>query len=335
MRRRLWWSLVLFDARISEMAGNHTATLAPTWDCRIPLNVNDSDLRLEMKKPPEVQVGSSEALFAVVRSALGEFVRHTKFHLDFTNPALKPFAKIAQYGSVREEGELATLEDTIEAKYLKFCDQENALHFMTIWSTKAYIARCRLMEYHSRISTSSLQQTEEQSYAPVLYSLDMLKCDTMIATSSLTKGFRWLTHSYFPLLAYHQIVQGLKRRPSTELAEHAWEVMCDNYEAQCIQDSPFFELVAKVIMQAWKAHEAALQELGKPLVPSRIVTSIRQKLARKEGNTQKANMGQPSDYMDMRIDNFWTSTQMDFESNSLLYTLENQDSYETIDYLSL
>jgi hypothetical protein len=42
MRRRLWWSLVLFDSRISEMANDRTTTLIPTWDCRIPLNVNDS-----------------------------------------------------------------------------------------------------------------------------------------------------------------------------------------------------------------------------------------------------------------------------------------------------
>ncbi|KAK9386689.1 hypothetical protein V1515DRAFT_603556 [Lipomyces mesembrius] len=37
MRRRLWWSLKLFDTRIGEMADYNTVALAPAWECRIPL----------------------------------------------------------------------------------------------------------------------------------------------------------------------------------------------------------------------------------------------------------------------------------------------------------
>jgi len=68
MRRRLWWSLILFDTRIGETANSKTTTLDPTWDCKIPLNVNDSDLRPEMKGPPAIQGKSTEAPFAIVRS---------------------------------------------------------------------------------------------------------------------------------------------------------------------------------------------------------------------------------------------------------------------------
>jgi hypothetical protein len=77
-----------------------------------------------MKEPPSVQGKATDALFAVVRSELGDFVRHTMFHLDFTSPALKPI--------VPEVADLATLEKLINEKYLKFCDEENPLHFMTI-----------------------------------------------------------------------------------------------------------------------------------------------------------------------------------------------------------
>ncbi|KAH8688779.1 hypothetical protein BGW36DRAFT_392158 [Talaromyces proteolyticus] len=52
--RRLWWALVL-------------------WDCRVPLSLNDSDLRPEMKEPPNVQRTPTDALFIVVRSELGDF----------------------------------------------------------------------------------------------------------------------------------------------------------------------------------------------------------------------------------------------------------------------
>ena len=114
MRRRLWWSLILFDTRIGEVASSKTTTLDPTWDCKIPLNVNDSDLRPEMKDPPANQANPTEALFAVVRSELGEFIRHSVFHLDFSSPALKPIAKNLQNGPAPAADEVIKLEEVIE-----------------------------------------------------------------------------------------------------------------------------------------------------------------------------------------------------------------------------
>lgn len=127
MRRRLWWSLMLFDARMSSLSDHKPMILAPTWDCAIPLNFGDSDIREETKERPPSRTGVSEAFFAVVRSELGQFIRYTRFHLDFTNPALKPIAKELPHG-----GDLNALEKIVEDKYLKFCGPENSLQYMAL-----------------------------------------------------------------------------------------------------------------------------------------------------------------------------------------------------------
>ena len=132
MCRRLWWSLVLFDTRICELAISKSILLIPTWDCRTPLNVNDFDLQQEMKNAPAVRAQSTEAHFAVVRSEMGDYVRNSAFHLDFVDPALKAIAKDVQQGPIPEGGELVALESIIEDKYLRFCNPENSLHFMTV-----------------------------------------------------------------------------------------------------------------------------------------------------------------------------------------------------------
>ncbi|MCJ1356057.1 MAG: hypothetical protein MMC33_006051, partial [Icmadophila ericetorum] len=330
MRRRLWWSLILFDTRIGELADFKTATLTPTWDCRIPLNVNDSDFRLEMKVPPQVQGKSTEALFAVVRSELGDLVRHTMFHLDFTSPALKPVTKDVQHGPISEGSELASLEKMIEDKYLKFCDPENPLHFMTIWTTRAYLAKCRLMEHHSKYSSLSVHQAEAQRDASISYALSMLECDTKIMTSPLTKGFTWLAHFHFPFTAYIHIVQNLKRRPVSDQAEQAWEVMSGNYEARFDflhrDDDPFFKIFTKIVLQAWKARESTIRQLGESLVIPRIILSIRHKVAQIAQNAQNANTGQSNDTTDITI-NFPISMPMSFDSYSLLHSMGGQDGY--------
>jgi hypothetical protein len=259
MRRRLWWALVVFDTRVGELAGYSTATLGPQWDCNVPLNVNDSDLRAEMKEPPEVQAKSTEATFAVVRSELAEFIRHATLNLDYTNPALKSVARDAQHDTVRES--IAILEKTIDTKYLEICDPNNALQFMTIWTTRALLARYHLMGHLSKHPNSPADQTESQCITRLSYSLDMLKCDTKIAMSPLTEGLRWVADHHFPFFAYIIIARDLMRRPLMKEAEHAWEVMSDHYEArigpQWEGHHSFLILFSKIMFRAWKPREVA------------------------------------------------------------------------------
>ena len=133
--------------RISEMAAYKTATLVPTCDCKTPLNVNSFDLQPEIKDSPTLQERPTEAIFVVVRGEIGEIIRHSAFHLDFVNPALKAGAKDTQREQVLEGSELSTLERKIEDKHLKFCKPENPLHFMTVWTARSCLARCRLFEH--------------------------------------------------------------------------------------------------------------------------------------------------------------------------------------------
>ena len=330
MRRRLWWSLVLFDTRISEIANSKTVTLDPTWDCKIPLNVNDSDLRPEMKQLPAIQVNSTEALFAVVRSEMGDFVRHAVFHLDFTSPALKPIAKHLVSGSAPEGGEVVKLEEMIEDQYLKTCDQENPIHFVTVWTTRAYLAKCRLLEHHSRFSSSPVRQTEAQRNSATSHALRMLECDTKIMTSPLIKGFLWLNRLHFPFPAYIQIVQDLRMRPFSEQARQSWEIMNDNYEAwfgsHLKDDSPWFQLFAKMILQAWEAYEAvSSKQSGETPTLPKIVSSIRQKLATVARHAQNTSTEQPNMFMDIGVNEF--PMPIRFANESLPYSMGMQDAY--------
>ena len=333
MRRRLWWSLVLFDARISEMTNYKTTKLTPTWDCKIPLNVNDSDLRPEMKEPPEAVGKSTEAIFAVVRGELGEFVRNTMFYLDFTAPALKPIAKNVQNGPALEGSELVALEKIIDEKYLKSCDPDNPLHFMTIWSTRVFLAKHQLLEHHSIYSCSSVPQTDVQHDTAVSHAINLLECDTKLTASPLTKGFLWLANLYFPFPAYIQIVQNLRRRPICDQAVRAWEVMNNNYEARFglvySDDTPFFKLFAKIILQAWEARDTALSKIGESITPPKFVASIRHVLAQAAQGVQNDDIEQPHDIMGLVADDFLMSMPMDFGTHT--YGTERQAGYAGMD----
>lgn len=294
MRRRLWWPLMFFDTRIAELAGSSIATLDPTWDCRIPLNVNDTDLRLDMKVLPTTRTEPTDSVFAVVRSELGEYLRHAAFHLHVDNSALKSLTKRFDDSLVLDSGCLASLGDTIENRYLRFCDQENPIHFMATWTVRAQLAKYHLMEHNIRLSSSSTQRVETQYDAATAFALRMLKCDTKIMTSPLTKGFTWFTQINFPFPAYYQITQDLRRRPTSEQSQQAWDVMSDSWEVwfnrHFSTTSPIFQLFTNLILQAWEAYESVSKPGRQNFTLPRIVSSIRDSLARTSENVHSPEM---------------------------------------------
>ncbi|KAF9691232.1 hypothetical protein EKO04_010849 [Ascochyta lentis] len=282
MRRRLWWALILYDSRISEMTDYKTTQLIPTWDCKIPVNVNDFDLRPEMSTRPVDQEASTEALFTVVRGAIGDFIRHNALHLDFINPMLKHVAKATQHLFDPYDDNLNGLENIIENRHLKHCTFENPLHYMTIWWARNYLAKYRFFLHCSQHLQSPDHQTVAQRDAILSYALRMLECDTALMSSPLTKGYRWLIQFHFPFPAYVRIVQDLKHRPVGAHADRAWELMNANYAVRFIDMEPsansLFKMFASTVLQAWAARHAAMFGEGLGDGPERMIGDIKKKL---------------------------------------------------------
>jgi hypothetical protein len=63
----------VLDARGAECSGVGASVIARLWETARPLNVNDSDLTLNMVVPPLNHVGAMEMMYEV-----GVFLRHSK-----------------------------------------------------------------------------------------------------------------------------------------------------------------------------------------------------------------------------------------------------------------
>lgn len=293
LRRRLWWSYELFDTRIGELVDYKNVALASDWNCRMPLNVNDSELRPEMRTQPPAQATLSEAVFVVVCSELREYVRRTKFHSDFRTSALDAAAKHSRQRPLSKGSELDALEKMIEDKYLQFCNSETPLHFMTIWMTRAYLAKCRLVEHYSMHADKPKRQTGPQRDAAVRHALGMLQADTKMMTSPLAQGYRWLVNLHFPLPAYIHILQDLKKRPTSAHHREAWNAVSDNFEARFDRSqpikAPLFNIFAKLVHSAWEAHLTDFVQFGGGLTWPKIVVLIQEKVLHKLQSSQDGN----------------------------------------------
>ncbi|KAK4246073.1 hypothetical protein C7999DRAFT_42465 [Corynascus novoguineensis] len=258
LRRRLWWSLVIFNGRVCETFNYRTVTLVPTWNCRTPLNLNDFDLLPGTKTVPPVHDKPTEALFICVRSEITDFIRHCPFHLDFTDPFLTTFVGNTGHRDLYE------LQETLERTFDLY-DAANPLHFMTIWTARGVLARNMLLEHCSKRQQQYHHHHHQHQDAhhtsdpdpSIDHALAMLRCDTALLISPLTVGFRWHVLSHFPFLAYSYLAQHLpslaaakgktaKRKQKTDeggdegndvnertsVVSEIWTAMADNFDAR-------------------------------------------------------------------------------------------------------
>ncbi|KAK0709941.1 hypothetical protein B0T26DRAFT_786864 [Lasiosphaeria miniovina] len=293
-RRRLWWALVLFDSRTGEMADAGDATpLTPTWDCRVPLNANDSELRPEMAPPPPAAAPAAaaaaaaaatpkdtataekptEAIFAVMRAELGNHQRFAPFYLDFVAPALKPLAHAP--GSYAAS--TAAFAQHIEAKYLQSCDAALPLHYTTMWMARGQLAKLRMVEHYAvGANSGSSQLSDAQRDAAMEYPFAMLHAHTqLLVAPRLTARFAWLVRYFFPFPAYVHIVHDLRRRPLGALADRAWRAMTAHFAAAvadaCVlaprrltEHGPIIGIFGRTVLQAWAGREEAAARAGLP-----------------------------------------------------------------------
>lgn len=279
-RRRLWWSLVTFDHRIIELTGSKGSMLIPTWNCKPPLNINDSDLRPEMKLSPRAYDRPTEALFVAVRSQLYDCIRRCTFHLDDFNPALR--RSVDSSLSIDLEN-LALFERQLDETYFKDFDQHNATHLMTVNMTKMLLAKCRLLIDLALRSIDGHTRPARQRDQAVVDAITMLDCHTVMMTSTLLKGFCWLTRMYFPFPAYMHLAQDLRARPLAAHADSAWRSMNANYEARVDFDKMgsneiLFRVFAKQIVPAWQPRAQDAERRGVECPVPKLVAVMLEKL---------------------------------------------------------
>ncbi|KAK5109036.1 hypothetical protein LTR62_007584 [Meristemomyces frigidus] len=298
MRRRLWWALVIFDNRISEMSASKTTMLLPLWDCKIPSNVGDIELREDMRTAPPERATPTEAWFVVVRAEIDDYLRNCSHQLDFINPALKAIARDVRHSPDPGLSEVTDLTTYIEDKFLKHCNPENPFQLMTLCFARDHLVKERLLEHFiTAMGTPPILPSETQGTAIIQLALQILDLDTTLMASPLTKGYHWMLRYHFPFPAYIRIVQDLKRQPEHPLADRCWKAMDANYQARFVRSQEagiILKLISKSLLEAWRARVQASRVSGEGWVVPEFVRDVQVQVERWSLLSNRANAQGPN-----------------------------------------
>jgi hypothetical protein len=150
MRRRLWWQIVLIDARASEVSGAGPALLTYTWNTKIPFNFNDSDLFPDMRTPPPERPGLTEMSYFRIRCEVADFFRKIKC------------TKLETPMPSRDKA-IDEFEERLEREYLSYCDPSTPLHFLSIILARSSICKLRIGIGHlESIALHSINRPEAE-----------------------------------------------------------------------------------------------------------------------------------------------------------------------------
>ena len=275
-RRRLWWTIVGYDRRIGQMTGSTVTALSSGGDCKLPLNVNDSDLHIDGKELPTPHTGPTEMLFALTRMEIAMAVASNserdapKQPVDKSSPG-KGQSQVPTIRIAGQDSPAYTLDGYcahIEGTYLSYCDPKIPLHFFTVTMTRQALSAMRVVNYLMRLHNTDNPLKDIERDNLFLVATQMIEYDNVVHASESLKPFTWYTAHFFPFPAYMFLIHELRQRCIGTMVERTWDAITANYNYRGLHNSlhnPMHGPFSKLYVRAWDARVDALRATGRDI----------------------------------------------------------------------
>lgn len=226
MRRRLWWYIYLLDSQSSGLHAIDTLITEQSYDTKMPLNINDSDISPESTQAPESRVGFTEMTFCLVRAEIT-----TRYRRLIANG---PRENDKKHASDILEGRLCELEkiySTLQEYYLQFCDITVPLQWVTATISRLALARLWVTTHFAQRSMAeeilSIDSPLEQTNRDQLFvtTIEVVEFAFLLETDPRTSGWSWLFAGYPQWHAAVIVLVELCSRPQGVETQRAWVVI--------------------------------------------------------------------------------------------------------------
>lgn len=215
MRRRVWWTLCVLDLRSSEDQNIDPVIPHGSFDTKIPLNINVSDLDPSFAEPPIERQGLTDMTVPLV------WFRQVAIMAQMT-------AMIAKHGPEEGLGHLlqllSDLGDTTERLYLQHAHPAvNAEYWMSVGVTRIIVAKMTLFMYLPRLFSSSSSTTSSDDNGKLLAAaVEIAELNHTLSASKECAPWRWIFQTYTHWHAIVFLLLAASREEWSPVVERAW-----------------------------------------------------------------------------------------------------------------
>lgn len=278
MRRRIWFQLMILDATSAQFCGVAAGPFVDSADTKPPMNANDSDLDPRMTEPACEKEGPSEMIFCLARSEFGKWLRRWNTN---TGGSGSPWAFLSSSTLSLSEKDrcIDELEDIMEQKFLRYCDQSIPLHLATTMMVRSSSHYTRLMAHHPRHYHDSGTRIP-QSEKDVIFGhcLKMAEYADYAQTNPDVQRFSWHMVNHMPWDAMIFMLSEMRNRTDPEEKDKVWEIVGSIYGRHVRQigkksQMPLHKALQHLFVKAWRAYVDDCNQHGRTPRPCPTVVS--------------------------------------------------------------
>lgn len=221
IRRRLWWQILLLEARAGEFSGVGQVLREMQWTTRLPLNVDDNSLHPSMIELPAEQDGATEMLHCLIRYEIGCFLRRGgRSSLDGSRQHFSS----SEISVNEKEQAIQDVEELLQRRFLQYCDPSIPLHFVSAVMAESAMCKLRFRTYHPRHYWARKESvTQEEKDVLFFTCLRILELDNIIQSNKDTQRYLWHVNSQFQFDALIHVLSELGSRATDEKINRTWQ----------------------------------------------------------------------------------------------------------------
>ncbi|KAI0137823.1 fungal-specific transcription factor domain-containing protein [Hypoxylon sp. NC0597] len=268
MRRRVWYSICMIDVRSSEDQGSDLTITRGSFDTRIPLNINDSDIDPETKETPKEREGITDMTISIV------FCQQYIVTQQMMALSLRD-------GERCLEGQSRLLNEfyeRLERTYLRYSDAtDNIAYWVCVTATRLLVAKMSLIIYFPVLfSSTSEHASEELRNKLFIAAVEVAEYNHTLNAEQACRNWRWIFQTYTHWYAIVYMLIEATRRPWSPAVERAWVALHSTWliPAQSATNNRNLNIwipLRKLMAKARRHREAEIQRLrGNPLAARRL-----------------------------------------------------------------
>ena len=301
MRRRVWWMILMQDAKYAMLSGLSHSLLPWALDTKVPSNLNDADLFPGSMEPVAPREGETEMAFCMFNYEIGKFLVQSR-----STPG---FEAVIMGNEIDTPKDIAFRAEQV-AKYRSMVDDlEMRLQVVLDRYTDANAGRlhqvCDMLQRSliSKIRSMLVPMKEQPEWGTEILTPKDNLFKHVIANNEhgLTSygflhplGYLWFAKLHFQIDVFILMVGMLQSRTVGTLADKGWSQIQEVYKYH----DELFDLgpkpnmmLATFVLRAWKARVKSFAQQGKTLETPACVLQLRELIPSNEGRSSE---GTPS-----------------------------------------
>ncbi|KAI9742890.1 MAG: hypothetical protein M1818_003619 [Claussenomyces sp. TS43310] len=258
MRRRLWWQICALDTRASEDYGSDPTILEASYDCKFPLNLNDSDICPNTTETPVPREGISDMTFCLIRYEICVLSRRLGFV-----PYRGPCHDAAKKRNLAEkEKMICDLHEHLEITYLRYCNDAGPLFWVAATIARLVVSKMNLMIHGFRSPKDDNEFPQEIRDRLFVSAVEVAEYTRLLETEGSTKKWGWLFHTYVQWYAIAFVLREICVRPPSAIVDRGWHAV-NGVFGGCIRSSSnngiLWVTIRKLMIKARRKRQADLQ----------------------------------------------------------------------------